>query len=256
MSYRARQQRAQAPTYFFAPPEMVVGDSITLPPDEAKHALTVCRLKRGERLSIGDGTGNVYDCEVANVGRGKLTASIVKAHRRQGEPLVSVTLAAGVGKPATFDWIVEKSVELGVARVVPVRCSHSVAGLDDPASAKRKVSRWRRLGLSAMKQSMRSVWPPVSDVITVEAACGLIEDHQMAFIADPEGERLVFATQTNRQITNALLFVGPEAGFTDEERHMFINAGAVPFTLGDRRLRAETAAIVSLTLLMRELGEV
>ena len=78
----------------------------------------------------------------------------------------------------------------------------------------------------------------------------------MSFIADPEGSRLVFATQTNRPITNALLFVGPEAGFTVDERRALIGAGAMPFTLGERRLRAETAAVASLTLLMRELGEV
>jgi len=256
MSYRSRQQRTQAPTLFYAPPENVVGDVITLPVDEAKHALAVCRLKAGEMLAIGDGNGNVYDCEVSAAGRGKLTATIIKSHRRVGEPLVSVTLAAGVGKPATFDWIVEKAVELGITGIVPLKCANSVADLDDVAAARRKVSRWRRLGLSAMKQSMRSVWPQVAEVTPVTSAGKLIENHQMSFIADPEGGRLVFATQTNRQITKALLFVGPDAGFADAERRLLIDAGAIPFTMGERRLRAETAAVVALTLLMRELGEV
>lgn len=255
MNYRSRQKRGHAPTFFHTTPDQIVESSLTLTGEEAKHATTVCRLAKGSQLTVTDGAGNAYDCEIARVSRGVVHADIIRAHRRLGEPYSAVTLAVGVGKPATVDWIVEKAVELGVAAIVPVHCAGSVSGMGDAATAKRRVSRWQRLALGAMKQSMRSVLPDIHDVISLSDAMTLIDDHQKAYLADPDGAPLSMADHSHVRITKSLLFVGPEAGFTDEERAALTHAGAVPFSLGARRLRAETAAIVALTLLFKELDE-
>ena len=254
MNYRTRQNRSQAPTFFFAPPDDIDGQTLTLTGGEAKHAITVCRLKKGAQITVTDGDGNAYDCEITATKRDVVQAAVIRPHRLLGEPLVTVTLGVGVGKPATIDWIVEKAVELGAAAIVPIRCEHS-AGLTESASVKRRVSRWRRLALSAMKQCLRSVLPPGHDNIDVATAAAMIDDHQMSFIADPGGRPLSEAGSTHLQVTKTMLFVGPEMGFTDTECSVLTNAGAQPFTLGPRRLRADTAAMTSLTLLMRALGE-
>ncbi len=255
MNYRSRQKRGQAPTFFYTPPKQIDETSLTLSGEEAKHATTVCRLAKGSQMTVTDGAGNAYDCEITGVKRGTVHADIVRAHRRLGEPFATVTLAVGVGKPATVDWIVEKGVELGVSSIVPIRCAHSVSGLSDSAAARRRVSRWRRLALGAMKQSLRSVLPDVHDIMSIDEAGALIDEHQMSFIADPDGQPLSIAAHSHVRMTKSLLFVGPEAGFTTDECSRLIDAGAVPFSLGARRLRAETAAIVSLTLLLKELDE-
>lgn len=255
MNYRNRQKRSQAPTFFYTTPDHVAASSLTLVGEEAKHATAVCRLAKGSQMTVTDGVGNAYDCEIIRVSRGVVHANVIRTHRRLGEPYATVTLAIGVGKPATVDWIVEKAVELGVSAIVPVRCAGSLVGLDDAATAKRRVSRWQRLALGAMKQSMRSVLPEVNDVVSLTDAEALIDQHQKTFLADPEGGPLAVAGQSTMHITKSLLFVGPETGFTDDERSRLIDAGAAPFSLGARRLRAETAAIVALTLLFKEMDE-
>jgi 16S rRNA (uracil1498-N3)-methyltransferase len=255
VSYRDLQKRASAPGFFWTPPDHVTDETVTVFGDEARHAVTVCRLGVGEMITVCDGSGNAYDCEITTASSREVRAKIVRAHRQLGEPVAHVTLAAGVGKPANFDWVVEKSVELGVAKIIPVRAAQSPSGIGGPEASARRVERWRRLSLGAMKQSLRSRRPPVDEITEVGGVVRAIQDHQFAMLADPGGNRLNLAGQAVNRITKVLLIVGPESGFTTDERDLLIERGAIPFNLGARRLRAETAAIAALTLLMRELEE-
>lgn len=255
MTYRERQKRSGAPGFFWAPPDQIEGKSLRLTGAEARHAVSVCRLGAGEMITVCDGAGNAYDCEIATANSREVTATVIRAHRQLGEPLVHITLAVGVGKPANFDWVVEKAVELGVSRIVPLRAAQSPSGIGGEQASERRAERWRRLVLGAMKQSLRSLRPQVDEITDVSAIAPLIEDHQYALVADPDGERLDLAGQTAQRITRALVILGPESGFTVDERRAITGAGALPFTLGARRLRAETAAIAALTLILRELGD-
>ena len=255
MGYRDLQKRAHAPGFFYTPPDQITETTVTVFGDEARHAVTVCRLGVGEMITVCDGHGNAYDCEITAARTREVQAKIVRAHRQLGEPASHVTLAVGVGKPANFDWIVEKAVELGAAEIVPIRAAASPAGIGGPDAARRRVERWRRLSLGAMKQSLRSCRPPVEEIAELSTVVRAIQDHQLTVLADPNGSRLNVASHAVNRITKVLLIVGPEAGFTTEERQLLIENGAVPFTLGARRLRAETAAVAAITLLMRELEE-
>jgi 16S rRNA (uracil1498-N3)-methyltransferase len=256
VSYRDLQRRASAPGFFWTPPDQITSDTVTIFGDEARHAVTVCRLGVGEMITVCDGHGNAYDSEITAASSREVQARIVRAHRQLGEPAVHVTLAAGVGKPANFDWIVEKSVELGVSQIIPVRAAESPSGIGGPEASARRVERWRRLSLGAMKQSLRSYRPLVAEITELSGIVRAIQDHQFAVLADPGGDRLSLAAQAANRITKVLLIVGPESGFTADERNLLIEKGAIPFNLGARRLRAETAAIAALILLMRELDEV
>jgi 16S rRNA (uracil1498-N3)-methyltransferase len=255
VSYRDLQKRVSAPGFFWTPPDHVTETTVTVFGDEARHAVTVCRLGIGEMITVCDGDGNAYDCEIENASTREVRATIVRSHRQLGEPASHVTLAAGVGKPANFDWVVEKSVELGVTEIMPIRAAQSPSGIGGPDAAARRVERWSRLSLGAMKQSLRSLRPPVRPIADVETAVRAIEDHQFACIADPGGNRLDLSSHAVNRITKVLLIVGPESGFTTDERDRLIAAGATPFNLGQRRLRAETAAITALALVMHQLDE-
>jgi 16S rRNA (uracil1498-N3)-methyltransferase len=144
VSYRDRQKRAAAPGFFWAPPDHIDGDTATLTGEEARHAFTVCRLRDGELITVCDGDGNAYDCEIVSARSREVVGQVIRAHRQLGEPLAHVTMAVGIGKPANFDWIVEKAVELGVARIVPIRAAQSPSGIGGPDAAKRRVTRWHR----------------------------------------------------------------------------------------------------------------
>lgn len=255
MSYRDLQKRVAAPGFFWTPPDHVTDTTVTVFGDEAHHAVTVCRLGIGAMITVCDGDGNAYDCEIEAASSREVRAKIVRAHRQLGEPSSHVTLAAGVGKPQNFDWIVEKSVELGVATIIPVRAAQSPSGIGGPEAAARRVERWRRLSLGAMKQSLRSRRPPIEEVTAVDGVVRAIQDHQVAAIADPGGNRLNLTAKAVNRITKVLLIVGPESGFTTDERDRLVAQGAIPFNLGERRLRAETAAIAALTLVMHQLEE-
>ena len=256
MNYRRLQERLRSPGFFWTPPDQVRDDELTVFGEEARHMVTVCRLGVGEMVTVCDGEGNAYDCEILRATSREVVAGIVRAHRHLGEPMIHLTLAAGVGQPSNFDWIVEKSVELGVARIVPVRAAQSPASIGGEDAARRRTMRWRRLTLGAMKQSLRSCRPPVDDIIPLADLGAVIEEHQYTLLADPDGKRVDPGSQTSNRVNKALLIVGPESGFTADERRFLLDRGAVPFSLGARRLRAETAAVTALVLLMRELGEI
>jgi len=255
VSYRDLQKRVSAPGFFWTPPDHVTETTVTVFGDEARHAVTVCRLGIGEMITVCDGVGNAYDCEIESASSREVRAKIVRAHRNMGEPMSHVTLAAGVGRPQNFDWIVEKSVELGVGKVIPVRAAQSPSGIGGPDASARRVERWRRLSLGAMKQSLRSSRPPIDEITELDGIMRAIQEHQLAVIADPGGNRLDIAAQAINRITKVLVIVGPESGFTTDERDRLLEHGAIPFSLGPRRLRAETAAITALTLVMHQLEE-
>ena len=255
MPYTDNQRTMDAPGFFWTPSVHITSDSATLFGLEAKHAVSVCRLRKGEMMTVTDGVGNAYDCEITKASPKEVTGRIIRAHRRIGEPMAQVTLAVGVGRPQVYDWIIEKSVELGVVRIIPLRCHHSPSGIGGEQAGERRVERWRRLALGAMKQSLRSVLPDVDPITTPEAAAVLIEDHHRTWIADSQGKSISATPNEPPRTMKVLLIVGPEGGLTQPERDLFIGRGAIPISLGQRRLRAETAAIASLTLVMQHLGE-
>lgn len=255
MTYQTRQDRSDAPAYYWTPADQIDGEKVRLFGQEARHAKTVCRVRVGEIITITDGEGSTYDCEIETATAREVIGRVVRAHRRVGEPVAQLTLAAAVGKPSTFDWIVEKAVEIGAARIVPIRVAHSPSSIGGPEASRRRVERWRRLAQSAMKQSLRSVWPPVEDIATPAQVVAAIKGYHNTWLADADGARLPAEPMPVSGAVQAMIIVGPEAGFTDSERQLFLDAGAVGLSLGERRLRAETAAIAALTLILRHVGE-
>jgi 16S rRNA (uracil1498-N3)-methyltransferase len=252
--YTNDQHAMDAPGFFWTPPDHITTDTVTLIGPEARHAFSACRLRAGELITVTDGAGNAYDCQIAKASAKEVSGAIVRVHRQRGEPVAQVTLAVGIGRPQVYDWIIEKAVELGAARILPLRCHASPSGIGGAEAGARRVDRWRRLALGAMKQSLRTVLPVVDPIATPEAAVPLLAGHARAWLADPTGGRLSAAPPIGRA-ARVMLIIGPEGGFDPAERELFFAHGAQLINLGPRRLRAETAAIAALTLVMQHLGE-
>jgi len=242
-------QRHGEITSFYAPPPIGDGGTITLPAEEMYHARAACRLKQGDPITIVDGHGLAHFCEVITATPKKFMARVVKTVKHWGEPPVAVHLAAGLSKGSKFDWTCEKATELGASRIIPLVSEKSAVKIDDLAAEKRRIARYRRIALAAMKQSLRSVWPEVGSICALNDLIGTFDAYHRVLIGDPTRGSIPFekAAELISSARKTLLIVGPESGFASSEIERLRQNGAISVSLGPRRLRTETAAIAFLT---------
>lgn len=216
---------------------------------EARHIVKVLRHGPGDDLVFTDGTGRFIDARIDRCDGSSVHAEITGTRpdsREEGAPWSTIGLALLKGDH--FEIALEKMVELGVHRIVPVTADHCVVKLKDRAAAK-KLERWQRIADSAMKQSGRSWRCEVAAPATVEEAVErygsgahvIVADEEETGARDPE----VTAGQPH------LGLVGPEGAFSEREKEWLERNGARRLSLGPFRLRAETAAITLAATLNR-----
>jgi 16S rRNA (uracil1498-N3)-methyltransferase len=224
---------------------------IKLTGEEAHHIATVLRYKKGERIYVTDGEGFEYRAVVESVSEDTVLCTIVSRTRKPQEPLALITLAQGLIKAPRMDTLVEKTVELGVSEIIPVITQRSLPTMEGEG----KIKRLQRIAISAMKTSTRSILPSIREPMNFKEVLAQIDRYQAAFLAW-EGERSKrIADLITARPKRILLFIGPEGGFAQEEIDLATKMGVRTFSLGLRRLRAETAAISALSLLLYELGD-
>lgn len=216
--------------------------------EEVKHLRQVLRAEVGQRYELSDGE-RVYLAEIEFFRKGEVTFRVVE-EIPQPRLLLDLTLYAALIKFDRFEWIVEKATELGVGRIVPVVAARTDFGLDK--AAPKRLERWNRIALESAKQCHRvgppEITEPVPFLHAVSKAEGfrvfLDEDCQQPLLGalPPEASR-------NQGDTVSLL-VGPEGGWTDAERKAATAAGFAPVSLGPLVLRAETAAVAAIAVLL------
>lgn len=213
--------------------------------DDAKHLTRVLRVEEGQRYEISD-NACVYLAEIETARKERVTFRVVEKVPL-AEPTVRVVLFAALIKFDHFEWIVEKATELGVDTIVPFVATRSERGLD--RAAEKRVERWRRIAMEASQQSRRDCLPVIGDPTTfrkiVESAAAV----RLMLDEAAGGPPLLKALPERRQVTDTVaLALGPEGGWTDEERAQLEFAGWQRVSLGAQILRAETAAIAALAL--------
>ena len=240
---------------FYTKPENIEEDSLVISGAEAHHISKVFRLKKGDGLGVVDGVGNYFRCEIEKYSKGKLLCSIISRTRGFGEPSSFVTLACGLSVGAKYDEVIQKGVELGVSRFVPLLTEKSKVKLDDANRLKRRLTRWNKVALAAMKQSERSMLPEIVPPVQFEKMFEqLIHSHQK-FLFDPTGKKNLYDIKLNKGDSDIILMVGPESGFSRSEVELAGENGTEIITLGKRILRAENAGPVISALVMQLLGE-
>lgn len=223
---------------FYAPSDHVVGDLIRLPEDEARHAVQVLRTKLGETVWVTDGCGYRYEGQVQLIEKRSIELKIVNRLFSPKEPLP--VLAVGMIKSRErLEWLVEKSVELGVSKLILMQTERS-------ERSHVREDRLRAIQVSAMKQCLTSWLPELVTGVSFEAvlAEGKLAN-QAIYIAHEKASCESRMPSTDTQDA-PLLLVGPEGGFSDREVQLARDAGAMMVSLGPRRLRAETAALAML----------
>lgn len=233
--------------------ELAIGQLVPLADDQAHHVLKVLRLPAGADMRLfngapGDWLGNL-------VVTGKRTASVeINDFVAQAtEPALTITLIQGLSRGQRMDYTLEKSVELGVSRVVPVIMTRSQA-IPEGERRARKAAHWQGVVASAAAQSGRTRMPEVEPLQGFNDWLGAARcDHHPHLLLDPEAELRV------RELTDApariTLLAGPEGGFTPEERTMAYAHGCRGMRLGPRVLRTETAAVAALAALQAVHGD-
>lgn len=231
-----------APRFFVSEP-CAVGIEIALDDGDAHHAANVLELKRGEKVVVLDAVG-AWHAEVVAVSKGSVRVRIVgAADESTGELPVAVTVLQALVKGSKFDEVVEKTVELGVRRIVPVRCERSYA---EAGSA--KIERWRRIARAAAQQSRSRILPIVEDPINWAVAAEKSAASMATIVAwegAPHGS-LAQAIQSMKDAKAIAIAVGPEGSFTEVELAVAQSAGCLLVSLGPTILRTETAAAAML----------
>ena len=231
--------------YFFAPPENISQHSLDIDGDEFSHLTHVMRKNQGDKFCVVNGAGTTYDVELVETTKKKAVCRILAQHDRLHEPDIDVTLAVGILKNGSnFDFLIEKCTELGVNTFVPLLTERTI-----PRHA--RVDRWQKLALAAMKQSGRCVLPKVRDAIKFSEFVSTVPGSAAKFIPH---ERVTSPSlsgfATNQRAKEIIFCIGPEGGFSEAEVAYATTKGFAPVTLGMRRLRTETAAILACGLVL------
>ncbi|MBU0982872.1 MAG: 16S rRNA (uracil(1498)-N(3))-methyltransferase [candidate division Zixibacteria bacterium] len=244
------------PPIFFAPAEDLERETIALPPDEAKHAVQVMRLTTGAMVVVVDGLGVAVRGEIVRIGKGVVEIRPHQTVRDFGEPLVRVTLAAGLSTGGKFDAIVQKGTELGIKRFVPLLSGKALAKADDARRAANRVKRLEKVALAAIKQCRRSFRPEIALPMTVSDFLKQHDTDTPGLIFHPSESAGRFSSirlpESPRRLS---VMIGPEAGFSESEVAAAAAVGFHIVSLGRRILRAETAGPVICALVMDRLGE-
>jgi 16S rRNA (uracil1498-N3)-methyltransferase len=244
---------------FYLPPDQCRGNTLRLDGREAHHALHVLRLKRGEEVVVLDGAGNEFACSVENTAKDSLSLG-VKEKRSAAPPPCSITLLVGIPKGKIIESIIQKSVELGARRVVPLLTERVVTRLDDKG-AKQKQEQWQQVAIEAIKQC-GALWLPEIAAPISPSAFGLQPSvFDLSLVGSLQTERRhpqeifrEFEKANGRLPKSVAVWIGPEGDFTPDELAAIIQSGAQPISLGNLTLRVETAAIYCLSILNYELN--
>lgn len=239
-----------APTdSFYTPPSQIQNNIITLLDKEAHHIINVLRKKPGEIITIIDGLGHVYKCEITNTENKILKTKIIRLLEENNEPATALTLAIALTKKDKFELIIEKCTELGVTKFIPL-----ISERTQVRAQSFNRDRCKKIAISAMKQSLRSFLPEIVEPLQLKKL--LQRNHfDLKIVAhekidDNTIQEALFTTKTVREVT---LAIGPEGGFSEEEIFTFKQNGYVPVSLGKRRLRTETAAIIASAIILDRL---
>lgn len=220
------------------------GAAIALDPKQAHYLGTVMRRGAGDELLIFDGRSGEWLARIADAAKKRMTLS-VERRTRNAETLPDLTLAFAPVKRAQTDWLVEKATELGVARLQPVITNRTIA-------ERVKFERLEAIAIEAAEQCGRTVLPEIFDTTPLDRFLKMSSRHPLYFADEQGGEPV----ETAMKPGPAAILVGPEGGFTDEERAAIRDLDhAAAISLGPRILRAETAALAAVTAYMAVAGD-
>ncbi len=220
-----------------------IADTLTLGEEDSKHCVKVLRMGEGDTIEVVDGNGKLYTCRIT-MAHPKRCAIEVLDERYQ-PPHWGFQIVLGIAPTKNLDrieWLVEKCVEMGVDRIIPLRCHNSERTV-------LKTERLKKIMVSAMKQSLKATLPRMDEMTPIEKVLGEPFDGARCIaycdemLPREERQTLADAYQTGKDV---MVLIGPEGDFSPEEVQAARDAGFLPVTLGESRLRTETAGMMAV----------
>lgn len=232
---------------WFFTQEEIVNQKYIIDDDNVKH-IKVLRMKKGEALTLVTPKGIQHECVIADVNQNQVEVDVVSSSPCQNEPDVFVTLYQALPKGDKMDYIIQKCVELGVSRIVPVMTARCVSRPDEK-SLKKKTARWQKIAFQAAMQSRRGIIPEVCPCVSFKQAVEQTRENDRTIFFYELGGEPVKEILAEKPKTVGM-FIGSEGGFEEAEAELITSNGAVAATLGRRILRAETAPLAALSIIM------
>lgn len=236
-------------------PDALDAPSLTLSGDDYHYLFRVLRLAAGGEVTLFDGKGRQATARIEQVGpdRATLRVDVARPVEAPGGPSLAVMLPLIKGD--RMDWCIQKLVELGARRIVPVRASRCVVRLGGERAANRR-QRWLTIAREAARQSRTDVVPEIDAVTDLGEAISSQRDAALKLVFwERVRDRSLRAVLPEEPPTTVALLLGPEGGLTPEEVDLAVEAGFLPVGLGPRVLRAETAAVAAVAALGYALGD-
>ncbi len=242
---------------FYHPAEIVIGKIVELSSDNKHHAMRVLRLKKGDSITLFNGHGGEYSAHIETINRSTTTAVIEDYYDKERESPLTIELVQAICVNEKMDWIIQKSVELGVTSIQPISTTRSIVHLSDERACKR-LQHWQKVIISACEQCGRNLVPQVLPLSSLsdwlsQKKSHPIHDVRLLLIASAITRLRDIAKPTGTAGTS--LLVGPEGGFTSEEEAAILHTGFVPIRLGKRTLRTESVALATISALQTLWGD-
>lgn len=237
---------------FFVSPEQLGGGMVRITGEDVHHIRNVLRMRAGEQILISCGDEWEYTCRVAAVGQEEVLAEILDAQKPGKELPSRMYLFQCLPKGEKMEWIIQKSVELGVYQIIPTISRRCVVKLDQKRAA-GKTARWNTVAASAAKQSKRMIQPEVAVPCRFQEALEMAVGLDIRLIPYEREDGISGTRRILEGISPGAsvgILIGPEGGFEEEEVKLAREAGFEPITLGKRILRTETAGLAALSILM------
>jgi 16S rRNA (uracil1498-N3)-methyltransferase len=240
---------------FYCPLPLVSGQVVDLPPTAARH-VQVLRMQPGHTLTLFNGEGGEFSAEVQHMGRSDVRVVVGEHRDAECEADVKVHLAVGMPANERMDWLVEKATELGVHRITPLMTERSVIRLTGER-AEKKQAHWQAVAASASEQCGRNRVPVIDAPERLDAwlARQTTQTDVMHGVLSLHASTQPLNTLRDGvagSVKSWVLLNGPEGGLTDAEDTAARAKGFAALSLGERVLRAETAALGALALLTLE----
>ena len=241
---------------FFLPKRQIEDHRATITGVELNHLRRVLRLRPQDRVVVFDDAGGEHEGIIRSLNEDRGEIEIIRSYEVNNESTLKTTLALGLTKGEKMDWVVEKATELGVHTIVPFVSDYTIPKLNETKMAQRS-ERWQKIALSAAKQSGRVRIP---EILALSKFCDLIETVsrdalRLLFWEKEREQRLSELKEARTTISEVVVMIGPEGGFSAQEAALALRQGFKAVRLGPRILRAETAAVAALSAVQHLWGD-
>ncbi len=221
---------------------------------DARHIVKVLRLSKGDDLIFTDGQGTDFSGRILNCNRDQVVVEIKDIQPSRTESFLSFTVCTGMLKHQKMDDVIQGLTQIGIARWIPFFCERSIPSPDTKALA-RRMARWQTIANETIKQCRRSRVVEISFPMTLDHILDMAGDFDHCIAFWEQGGEPLSRLKPRKGTNQALVLIGPEGGFSESEINRASVKGFIPYSLGPRILRAETASLCGAALVQHRLGD-